>query len=111
MGGRIKRRAGADRECPATIPREISSRSASASHRADRRGTSGGRPPVAATSVRSASIVRPSVRLIDRSDAPARYARQISAFSGTVNADRTITTTSVAHEQASPVRQGDAFIP
>jgi hypothetical protein len=38
-------------------------------------------------------------------------ARQISAFSGTVNADRTITTTSVAHEQASPVRQGDAFIP
>ena len=98
-------------ECPATIPREISSRSASTSHRADRRGTSGGRPPVAATSVRSASIVRPSVRLIDRSDAPARYARQISAFSGTVNADRTITTTSVAHEQASPVRQGDAFIP
>ena len=74
-------------------------------------GTSGGRPPVAATSVRSASIVRPSVRLIDRSDAPARYARQISAFSGTVNADRTIITTSVAHEQASPVRQGDAFIP
>src|SRR5664279_2494164 len=66
----------------------------------------GGRPPVAATSVRSASIVRPSVRLIDRSDAPARYARQISAFSCTVNADRTITTTSVAHEQASPVRQG-----
>ena len=60
----------------------------------------GGRPPVAAPSVRSASIVRPSVRLIDRSDAPARYPRQISAFSCTVNADRTITTTPVVHEQS-----------
>jgi len=56
-------------------------------------------------------IVRPSVRLIDRSDAPARYARRISAFSCTVNADRTIATTSVAHEPSSPVRQGDAFTP
>src|SRR5450759_3615333 len=33
-------------ESPATIPREISSRSASASHRADQRGITGGRPPV-----------------------------------------------------------------
>ena len=87
-------------EAPATTPREISSRSASASRSADRRGTSGMRPPVDATSIRSASIGRPSVRLIDRSDTPARYPRQISAFSCAVNADRTIITTPVVHEQS-----------
>ncbi|HEY8868326.1 MAG TPA: hypothetical protein VIM30_02940 [Candidatus Limnocylindrales bacterium] len=58
------------------------------------------RPPVDATSIRNASIGRPSVRLIDRSDAPVWYPRQIAAFSGTVNADRTIATTPVLHEQS-----------
>jgi hypothetical protein len=87
-------------ESPATTPREISSRSAGASRSADRRGTSGGRPPVDATNIRSVSIERPSVRLIDRSDAPAWYPRQISAFSCIVNADRTITTIPVVHEQS-----------
>ena len=52
-------------------PREISSRSASDSRSADRRCTTGWRPPVDATSMRNESIERPSVRLIARSDAPA----------------------------------------
>jgi hypothetical protein len=87
-------------ESPATTPQETSSRSAGASRSADRRRTSGGRPPVDATNIRSVSIERPSVRLIDRSDAPAWYPRQISAFSCIVNADRTIITTPVLHEQS-----------
>ena len=46
------------------------------------------------------SIERPSVRLIERSDAPAPYPRHISVFSCAVNADRTIVTTPILHEQS-----------
>ena len=108
-GARLRRPAINRHESPATTPREISSRSASDSRSLDRRGTTGGRPPVDATSARSASIERPSARLIERSELPARYPRQISAFSCTVNADRTITTTPIAHKHSQPVRRGGAF--
>jgi hypothetical protein len=108
-GARLRRPAISRQDSPATTPREISSRSASDSRSGDRRGTIGWRPPVNATSIRNATIERPNARLIARRELPALYLRQISAFSCTVNADRTIITTSIVYKHSQPVRRGGAF--